>query len=120
MKTILIVDDAKIPAMIIQRALGFHNFSFLYANSGAEGIETFKSNTVDLIMVDLVMPGMNGFEMVSKIRDFNDKVPIIAVAINIPENHRFNYQSKGFTDMIFLPPMVPCVLKIKVNTNLLE
>ena len=49
------------------------------ANSGLDGIASYKANPVDIIFADFKMEGMNGIEMIAKIREFDKNIPIVMV-----------------------------------------
>lgn len=76
---ILIVDDDKTSELFLRNILKKDSKEFLYVPNGIEGIETCKKNPdIDLILMDIKMPKMNGYEATRKIREFNTEVIIIA------------------------------------------
>jgi two-component system chemotaxis response regulator CheY len=66
--TILIVDDALTIRQHARLVLEGHGFRVLEAKNGADGLEAARSERVDLILVDVNMPVMNGLEMVTELR----------------------------------------------------
>lgn len=76
-KSILVVDD---DAMNLRRAahvLEKDSFEVVLAKSGAEGLAKVKENPVDLILLDIEMPEMNGIETFRKMQEKNINVPVI-------------------------------------------
>lgn len=75
--TILYVEDDPIIRSILERALGKKIGTFLTAQDGAEGLESFKQNSVDVVISDLNMPVLNGIDMSKSIRKIDRDVPIL-------------------------------------------
>ena len=81
-KTILVVDDDPNQHSLMQDLLQPLGFKILLATSASQGLEILKSNKVDLIMLDVRMPEMDGWEMSKKIRKANYIMPILMVSAN--------------------------------------
>jgi DNA-binding response OmpR family regulator len=75
--TLLYVEDDAIIRTILERALGKKIGKLLTAENGAEGLEVFKQNSVDIVISDLSMPVLNGIEMSKSIRLIDKDVPIL-------------------------------------------
>lgn len=80
MKKILVVDDTYISLTTAERILG-KKYSVLTANSGANCILLLKNEQVDLILLDMEMPSMNGIETLAKIRSLpgGENIPVMMV-----------------------------------------
>lgn len=65
---ILIIDDDPLIRMLVGEALRAGGFQILQASSGAEGLAMFKEHPVDAVLLDVVMPGMDGFKVCAEIR----------------------------------------------------
>ncbi len=78
-KTILIVEDEKSFRNVIVDILRFKNFSPLEAENGKEGVDIALSKHPDLILLDLLMPVMDGMTALKKIREdaWGARVPVI-------------------------------------------
>ena len=61
-KNVLVVDDSPTDAHLISEILKKHGYQVITATSGEEGVAKAKSSKPDLILMDIVMPGMSGFE----------------------------------------------------------
>lgn len=78
--TILIVDDNKTTLQIYKAILEDMFKNVLLAEDASNGLELFKTHSCDLIITDYDMPGMNGLEFISHIREYNMTVPIVFVS----------------------------------------
>ena len=94
MTQILIVDDDVITLNSIDKLLSEFRYKVVTANDGIEGFQKFVENDIDLVITDIVMPGMNGITLVEKIRDNSDQKYIPAIAISaspcLPEYSPFD------------------------------
>lgn len=79
MKTILVIDDSPTEAQSVSKILEGAGFNVAWASDAAQGIEMAHDVNPDLILMDVVMPGMNGFQATRKIaRDPKAKdIPVI-------------------------------------------
>jgi len=81
-KTILIVDDSPTVRGMIRLILSNddQNYELLEASNGLEAVKILNAETVDLVITDIQMPEMDGFELVKKIKqDMNPNIPIIVM-----------------------------------------
>jgi signal transduction histidine kinase len=78
-KTILAVDDNQINLMVTKKVVERFGATVLECSSGAAAIEIVKERHIDLILMDINMPEMNGFEATKRIRSLNKNIPIIAL-----------------------------------------
>lgn len=81
MKTILIVDDFASVRFYHATFLKQRGYECLTASDGAAALKLLDENTVDLVLLDMVMPGMNGLQFVEKVRSLprGAELPIIAI-----------------------------------------
>ena len=75
--TILLVEDDSTLSMIISETLQRDGFDVLTADNGEDGLKQFARHGDDLIIADVMMPRMDGFEMGRKIRQINRNVPLL-------------------------------------------
>lgn len=85
-KKILIIDDLLENRYILRQMLAPLGFTILEAKNGLEGVEKVYQESPDLVLTDLVMPVMNGFLAMRKIREFNVNLPIIAISASIMQS----------------------------------
>ncbi len=117
-KTILIAED-EISNFLLLKTILFNrtNAEILHAHNGYEALEMFKNNMkIELILMDLKMPGMDGFTATRKIRETNQKIPILALsAYSQPEDREKAIQA-GCNDFINKPFEVEILLKVLAKT----
>jgi CheY-like chemotaxis protein len=102
-RTILIVDDRQDNRSVVIGLLESLDFQLIEAADGLTGIERAIKTQPDLIIADLVMPGMDGFEMTRRLRNMEafQATPIIASSASVFEFDRQKSQQAGYDD--FLP-----------------
>ena len=104
---VLVVDDNKINLKVASGALSPYKFSVDEAKSGQQAIDLVKKNVYDLILMDHMMPEMDGIEATDHIRrdcGENGKRPIIiALSANAYNNAREMFLNSGFQDFIAKP-----------------
>lgn len=76
----LIVDDKEVQRTLVQMYLNRLGVNSLQANNGANAVELFQSHQVDLVLMDVQMPVMNGFDASEKIKQSSPTTPIIALS----------------------------------------
>lgn len=84
-KKILIVDDSKVEREILKEMIKGLEFMILEAENAAEGIKKAEENSPDLVLMDVVMPGMNGFQA-TKQMSLNEKLKDIPVIMCTSKN----------------------------------
>jgi CheY-like chemotaxis protein len=82
---ILLVEDERLTAMVLRSMLEHRGFRVTCAYNGLEALTSFTADPADLVVTDLKMPKMNGYELVSALRRINEKLPII-IATGIVEH----------------------------------
>ena len=111
---ILIVDDNQINLKIAVGLLEPIKCQCYTAESGKKAIEMVKEEDFDLILMDHMMPDMDGIETTAEIRDKvprADFTPIVALTANVVEGSRDMYVSAGMVDMIAKPIAVKDLFK---------
>ncbi len=114
---ILVVDDRPENLMAIEGVLERPELSIITATSGNEALGLVLEHSFALILLDVQMPGMDGFEVAELMRgsEKTRHIPIIFVtAISKEETHVFAGYEKGAVDYLF-KPLDPLVLRSKVN-----
>jgi PAS domain S-box-containing protein len=77
--SVLIVDDDQAVLYALSQMLRRHDFRCLLASSGSEAIRTVKSNSVDLVLLDLAMPELDGMETLAELKGIDPEMPVIMI-----------------------------------------
>lgn len=113
---ILVVDDEKEIADLLEIYLISDGFTVLKAYSAMEGLEILKEKQVDLVLLDVMMPNMDGLEMCRKIRE-NNNIPIIIVSARTQELDKIVGLTSGADDYVS-KPFNPLELMARVKSQL--
>lgn len=117
MENILIIDDNKSTIDALSQII-IKNGSNVYSAGTAEsGYDIFVNNNVDLIITDLMLPGMNGIELLSKIRRVNNLIPIIVITAYGSVEKAVEAIKLGATDFIAKPFTID-EIEIKIKKTL--
>lgn len=102
---VLIVDDQPDNIRVAQIALNFHGAEVQTAKNGKEGLKMLARFSPTLVLLDLSMPEMNGWEMFKAIRAKPEykKLPVIALTAHAMEGDRESVMKAGFTGYIPKP-----------------
>ena len=99
MKTILIVEDSVDIHNLIKEVLEKEGYNVLDSYSGTEALMLLEKEKVDLILLDLMLPGLNGEEIIKKVTN----VPIIVISAKISPEDKVNALLDGANDYITKP-----------------
>ncbi|MGV8980513.1 response regulator transcription factor [Clostridium sp.] len=100
---ILIVEDDEAIASIMKEHLTKEGYEVFWASTGKEGLEDFKKDEFQLVMVDVMLPEMDGFTLCKNIRWLNEEVPIIIVSAKQTELDKVKGLKAGADDYITKP-----------------
>ena len=105
MARVLIVDDSPTELMKLRTALETEGFQVTEANSGDDAIAKAKAQRPDIIVMDVVMPGMNGFQATRTLtRDPDTKdVPIVVCSSKSQETDKLWAKRQGASDYVVKP-----------------
>jgi YesN/AraC family two-component response regulator len=78
--TLLCVEDNKTTQLIYEYTLKDKVKEIIFASDGQEGFEKYKSHDIDIVMSDYEMPVLNGLEMIEKIREIDQDIPVILIS----------------------------------------
>jgi twitching motility two-component system response regulator PilH len=116
MSRILVVDDSPTEVHVLSTMLTKHGFEIITASSGEEAIDTAKAERPDLVLMDVVMPGMNGFQATRLLTRQTEtaSIPVIMVTTKDQETDRIWGLRQGAKDYI-TKPVVEDELVGKIN-----
>lgn len=119
MARVLIVDDSPTELMKLRTALEAEGFQVTEANSGDDAIAKAKAQRPDIIVMDVVMPGMNGFQATRTLtRDPDTKdVPIVVCSSKSQETDKLWAKRQGASDYV-VKPVKPDELVSKIRALL--
>jgi CheY-like chemotaxis protein len=114
-KKILIVEDDDMNFIYLNQIFKIAQISIIRAKTGYEAIEMAQHNReIDLILMDIQLPDINGIEVTEKIREFNSDLPIIAQTAARRDDEKDSFVNAGFTDVLVKPfKMEELLSKIK-------
>ncbi len=114
-KKILVVDDSPTERHVLTELLSKNGFHIITAESGEEAVAMAKDQSPDLILMDVVMPGMNGFQATRSIaRDpATQKIPVIMCTTKDQETDKIWGMRQGASDYM-VKPIDPEVLLAKI------
>ncbi|AMX20679.1 response regulator [Acinetobacter pittii] len=105
MARILIVDDSPTETFRFKEILTKHGYDVLEASNGADGVTLAKAEQPDLVLMDVVMPGVNGFQATRQItRDEDTKhIPVVIVSTKDQATDRVWGKRQGALDYLIKP-----------------
>ena len=103
-KSILIVDDSKINLKVAQQILKPYNFNIKTCESGFEALEILETQTFDMILMDIMMPKMDGTEVLKKLKKIEGfNIPVVALTADAIEGTEEKYLNEGFNAYLSKP-----------------
>lgn len=115
-KSILVVDDSKDNQVLIERFLAKKGADVDFADNGAIGVERALNAEYDLILMDLQMPEMDGFEATETLRQENIETPIIALTAHVVEEIRNRCKAVGCTGFLTKPLQPQDLIQTVIET----
>lgn len=100
---ILLIEDEKIFNEVVKSQLTKNGFNVDSVLNAEEGELLFKKHKYDLVLLDIYLPGENGFQLCKKFRDINPAVPILMFSSQGDVNHKLDAFSLGADDYIVKP-----------------
>jgi DNA-binding response OmpR family regulator len=116
MKNILVIEDDKMMANLIRISLEKDGYRVQVSGDGSEGLELGRKSGVDLILLDLMLPEISGFDIIRMLR-IESKVPIIMLTARSAEGDKLQGLNLGADDYI-TKPFSPRELVARVRTVL--
>lgn len=115
-RTVLIVDDEKAIVDILEYNLKKDGYDTLKAYDGAEGLRMIREGNPDLVLLDVMLPEMDGFEVCRTVRAEGNNVPVIMITAREEETDKVFGLENGADDYITKPfSMRELLARVKVN-----
>ena len=100
---IMFVDDDIVTGRVMKRNCDNANFTCEVYQSGQDCLNAFKNSNADIVITDLRMPGMNGFELLSELRTIDENVPVLVMTGYSSVENAVEAMKRGATDFIKKP-----------------
>ncbi len=107
MARVLIVDDSPTEIFAFKRMLEEQGYEVISANNAEDGVTLAKKELPNLVLMDVVMPGMNGFQATRKIAKdpMTAHIPVIMITTKDQETDRIWAMRQGARDYVVKPPV---------------
>jgi len=103
-QTVLVVDDNKNQRELMFNLLKPIGFEVLLAEHAQQGFELLQENDIDLILMDVQMPDINGWQMVKNLREQHYQMPVLMVSANA-RDAEYNLQAEGYHNGYIAKPL---------------
>lgn len=105
MKKVLVIDDEAAIAQLIKLELEIYGYSVELAFSGTKGVEKIIHNKPDVVCLDIMMPNMNGFQVLEILNSDSElkKIPVIMVSVAAGDMEKERAKKFGVDDFILKP-----------------
>ena len=105
MPRVLIVDDSPTETYKFKETLEKHGFEIISADNGADGVAVARQEQPDVVLMDVVMPGLNGFQATRQLSKGEDTkhIPVIIVTTKDQETDKVWGRRQGATDYLTKP-----------------
>jgi two-component system, chemotaxis family, chemotaxis protein CheY len=109
---VLLVDDSSLARRSTRRVLEQAGYSVVEAEDGLSALEQFAIEKPDLVLLDLVMTGMYGLDVLSKLRELDPKARVVVMTADIQTSSREMVQSAGASGFLNKPAAPAAVVDI--------
>ena len=103
MQRILVIDDDPAVTSLLKRGLSYEGFAVDTAKSGAEGLTIARERPSDLVILDVMMPGLNGFEVLQRLRAADEQLPILMLTARDAPSDQVQGLGSGADDYVIKP-----------------
>lgn len=118
MPDVLYVEDELLLARIVKESLESRGYHIVHCANGDQALDAFRSGTFDICVLDVMLPGIDGFELAGQIRKIDEHIPIIFLTAKSQANDVIHGFDAGGNDYIKKPfSMEELIVRIK---NLLK
>ena len=113
-KNILIIDDDPTLVKMVESFLTAHGYAVMSASGGEEGLERIKAVRPDLIILDILMPGMNGYTFVFEFKKIADTNTVPIIVLTAKDGMAEIFKVEGVKEYL-TKPFQPEVLLTKIK-----
>lgn len=112
MPKVLVIDDSRYTRIAIVRFLAANGFEMLEADNGMLGLETVSREKPDAIITDLLMPEMDGYELLERLQADGNTTPVIVITADIQDSTREKIMQRGARAVMNKPADLPKLLEL--------
>lgn len=116
-KKVLVIEDDVFLRDIITRMLDSHNYHVLQAETGEEALTMLEKEEPDIILLDIILPGIDGFEVLREIKEDNHRkhIPVIIISNYGEKEHIEKGRALGAEDYIIKANIYPQELAKRIH-----
>lgn len=103
MQRVLVIDDDPAVTSLLKRGLSYEGFAVETAQSGAEGLAIARERPSDLVILDVMMPGLNGFEVLQRLRAADENLPVLMLTARDAPSDQVQGLESGADDYVIKP-----------------
>ena len=103
MQRILVIDDDPAVTSVLKRGLSYEGFAVETAKSGVEGLVIARERPSDLVILDVMMPGLGGFEVLRRLRAADEQLPVLMLTAKDAPNDEVQGFTAGADDYVMKP-----------------
>ena len=105
---ILVVEDEKDNLLLLSHILIHLNYNFITATKGKDALDLATNYQVDLVLLDLILPDINGFELIDRFKknSLTQNMPIVAVSALVRKRERDRAMAAGCDDYLYKPYLI--------------
>ncbi len=103
MQHILVIDDDPAVTSLLKRGLSYEGFAVATAKSGIEGLALAREQPSDLVILDVMMPGLNGFEVLQRLRAGDGRLPVLMLTARDAPADQVQGLESGADDYVMKP-----------------
>ncbi|MDO8568239.1 MAG: response regulator [Dehalococcoidales bacterium] len=107
--SVMVVDDEQVILALLNRILKAEGYEVLLASDGSSALDMLEQNSPDLVILDIAMPGLNGFQTLHLLREVSN-IPVIMLTANREETSVRDALTLGADDYIRKPFHTPELL----------
>ncbi len=104
MAKVLLVDDSMFTRSMLKKIVLGIGHEVIEASNGREGLDGIMNEKPDLVITDLLMPEVDGIELLSSVKDKNINIPVIVMSANVQDSVRQQCLELGATEFFNKPP----------------
>jgi len=103
MQRILVIDDDPAVTSLLKRGLSYEGFAVDTATSGVEGLAIARDRPSDLVILDVMMPGLDGFEVLRRLHAADEQLPVLMLTAKDAPNDQVQGLESGADDYVIKP-----------------